>query len=170
MKAIVFSLMLVAACANANEVAPVQSVASVDLTRYLGTWHEVARYPMFFQRNCVGDVTANYSQLSDGKIKVVNRCRTKSGDFLEAEGSAKVVENTNNSQLKVSFFWPFSADYWVIGLADDYRWALVGNPKRSNLWLLSRNKKLSNEDFDAAIAQAKAQGFEVAKLIKSEAP
>ncbi len=174
MKTVILSLVLAtsfaAPLAIASAAAPVQSVASVDLARYVGTWHEIARFPMFFQRNCVGDVTANYSVMDNGKLKVLNRCRTKNGDFIEAEGSAKVVDNTNNAQLKVSFFWPFSADYWVIGLADDYRWAVVGNPKRDYLWLLARSKNLSADDFNAAKAIAQAQGFDVQKLIMSEAP
>ena len=154
---------------HAAEPAPVQSVAKVDLTRYLGTWHEIARYPMYFQKQCVGDVTANYSLMENGKLKVLNRCRTKSGEFDEAEGRASVVENSNNARLKVSFFWPFKADYWVIGLDPEYRWAVVGNPNRKYLWLLSRNKNISSEDLAAAKASAVAQGYDLQQLIMSEA-
>lgn len=148
--------------------APVQSVAQVDLARYVGTWHEIARFPMYFQNQCVGDVTANYSTMDNGKIKVINRCRTKDGEFDQAEGSASVVENTGNAQLKVSFFWPFRADYWVIGLAPDYRWAVVGNPNRKYLWILSRSKIMTPSDLAAAKASAAAQGFDLTKLIESE--
>lgn len=155
--------------AVASDALPVQAVASVDLTRYVGTWHEIARYPMFFQRKCIGDVTANYSVMENGKLKVLNRCRTENGEFIEADGSARVVENSQNAKLKVSFFWPFSADYWVIGLDPEYRWALVGNPKRDYLWVLARSKNLSLDDFNAAKAIAQAQGFDVQKLILSEA-
>lgn len=155
--------------ANAAEPAPVQSVAKVDLARYLGTWHEIARYPMYFQKQCVGDVTANYSLMENGKLKVLNRCRTKSGEFDDADGSASVVENSNNARLKVSFFWPFKADYWVIGLDPEYRWAVVGNPNRKYLWLLARNKNISSEDLAAAKASAVAQGYDLQQLIMSEA-
>ena len=109
---------------------PVTSVASVDLARYSGQWFEIAAFPMFFQRNCVGDTTAAYSLRDDGAIQVVNRCRTDSG-FDEATGKASVVEGFANSRLKVSFFWPFKADYWVLGLDPEYRWALVGLPKKN---------------------------------------
>ncbi len=172
MKTSLLAALLLGAClvqpVFANQVTPVQTVASVDLTRYLGTWYEVARYPMFFQRKCVGDVTATYSVMDNGKLKVLNRCRTENGEFMQADGSASVVENSSNAKLKVSFFWPFSGDYWIIGLDPEYRWAVVGNPKRDNLWLLARSKNMNQEDFNAAKAIAQAQGFDVEKLILSD--
>lgn len=152
----------------AADLPPVQSVSSVDLARYVGTWHEIARFAMYFQNQCVGDVTANYSAMDNGKIKVINRCRTKDGEFDQAEGTASVVDNTGNAQLKVSFFWPFRADYWVIGLDPDYRWAVVGNPNRKYLWILSRTKTMTPTDLAAAKASATAQGFALQQLIQSD--
>ncbi|APW44911.1 hypothetical protein RS694_15595 [Rhodoferax saidenbachensis] len=143
--------------------APVHSVPSVDLARYSGKWFEIASYPMFFQRNCIADTTAEYTSTSDGTIRVDNRCRTDSG-FDEATGTASVVPGFGNSRLKVWFFWPFKADYWVIGLDPEYRWALVGNPNRKYLWLLSRTPQLSPELLKAALASASAQGFDLAQL------
>lgn len=141
----------------------VTSVASVDLARYSGTWFEIASFPMFFQRNCVADTTAQYTSAADGSIVVRNRCRTDSG-FDEAVGKATVVEGFNNSRLKVSFFWPFKADYWVLGLDPEYRWAVVGNPNRKYLWVLSRSPQLAAPLLEAALASASAQGFDLTQL------
>lgn len=168
MKRLFIIALLASQSLMAADLPPVQSVPQVDLARYVGTWHEVARFPMYFQNQCVGDVTANYSQMDNGKIKVLNRCRTQDGDFTEAEGSAGVVDNTNNSQLKVSFFWPFRSDYWIIGLDPEYRWAVVGNPDRKYLWILSRSKTMTPSDLAAAKASAIAQGFDLTKLMMSE--
>lgn len=168
MKRLLISVLLASSSLMAADLPPVQSVANVDLARYIGTWHEIARFAMYFQNQCVGDVTANYSKMDNGKIKVINRCRTQDGKFDQAEGSASVVENTGNSQLKVSFFWPFRADYWVIGLDPDYRWAVVGNPNRKYLWILSRDKTISPNDLAAAKASAAAQGYDLTQLINSE--
>lgn len=143
--------------------APVASVASVDLARYVGQWYEIASFPMFFQRNCVGDTTANYALDADGSVKVTNRCSTPDG-VDEAIGRATAVEGGANSRLKVSFFWPFKADYWVIGLDADYRWAVVANPNRKYLWLLSRTPQLPQPLLDTALASAKAQGFDLRQL------
>lgn len=152
-----------AAQTPATPFAPVASVAAVDLARYAGKWFEVASFPMFFQRNCVGDTTAEYTLAANGKVDVTNRCRTDAG-FDEATGHATVVDGFNNSRLKVSFFWPFKADYWVIGLDADYRWAVVGNPNRKYLWVLSRTPQLPKPLLDAALASAAAQGFDLSQL------
>jgi len=143
--------------------APVQSVEAVDLGRYAGKWYEIAAFPMFFQRQCIGDTTAEYALRPDGGISVLNRCRTDAG-FDEADGRAWPVEGGGNARLKVSFFWPFRADYWVIGLDGGYQWAVVGNPNRKYLWILSRTPRLPREKLDLALQSASAQGFDLAQL------
>ena len=143
--------------------APVVSVHAVDLVRYSGKWFEIASFPMFFQRNCVGDATAQYTAAPDGSITVYNRCRTNSG-FDDATGKATVVEGFGNSRLKVSFLWPFKGDYWVLGLDPQYRWAVVGNPNREYLWLLSRTPQLDSAMLEEALASARAQGYDLSRL------
>jgi apolipoprotein D and lipocalin family protein len=143
--------------------SPVVPVAQVDLSRYVGKWFEIAAFPMFFQRNCVADTTAEYALSSDGSVAVTNRCRTDSG-FDEAKGTATAVEGSGNARLKVSFFWPFRSDYWVIGLDSDYRWAVVGNPNRRYLWVLSRTPQLPQAALDAALKAAADQGYDLTQL------
>jgi len=159
---LLFALALVGVGGHAQTV-PVRSVQSVDLERYVGKWYEVAAFPMFFQRNCIGDTTAQYAIRPDGDIAVVNRCRTEDG-FDEVVGRAWAVEGSGNSRLKVSFFWPFRSDYWILGLADDYQWAVVGTPNRKYLWVLSRTPRLSREKLDRALEAATRQGFDLADL------
>lgn len=159
--------MLICACvlSSGSVLAdtPVASVAKVDLSRYAGKWYEVASFPMFFQRQCIGDTTADYALTEDGAVSVTNRCRTDSG-FDEATGKASVVEGSDNARLKVSFFWPFRADYWVIGLDADYRWAVVGNPNRKYLWVLSRTPQLPADILASALKAAADQGYDLAQL------
>ena len=141
----------------------VLSVTAVDLVRYSGKWFEIASFPMFFQRNCVADTTAEYASAPDGSISVHNRCRTKDG-FDDATGKATIVEGFDNSRLKVSFFWPFKADYWILGLDPQYQWAVVGNPNREYLWLLSRTPQLQPTMLEEALASARVQGFDLSRL------
>ena len=143
---------------------PVQTVKSVELERYVGKWFEIANYPMFFQRKCVGDTTAEYAALPDGKISVVNRCRNKGGEIDQADGEATVVQGSGNAKLEVSFFKPFSGDYWVIGLDPQYRWAVVGSPNRKYLWILSRTPTLPAEQLKQALDAARAQGYTLEEL------
>lgn len=149
--------------AGADELPPVRSVSQIDLARYAGKWFEIAAFPMYFQRNCLGDTTAEYTLQDDGEIAVLNRCRTASG-FDQASGRAWAPDATLNAQLKVSFFWPFRSDYWVVGLDPDYRWALVGNPNRQYLWLLSRTPQLPPAEQERAQQVASEQGYDLKQL------
>lgn len=152
----------------------VRTVARVDLDRYAGDWHEVARFPNRFQDQCASDVVASYARRDDGRIDVVNRCRLEDGAIDEATGVARVVDTSTNAKLKVRFapgwlswlpmVW---GDYWVIGLADDYSWATVGSPDRDYLWILSRTPVLEQGAFDAAVDAARANGFDVSRLRKT---
>jgi apolipoprotein D and lipocalin family protein len=148
---------------SAQAETPVVSVAAVDLARYVGKWYEIGSFPMFFQRQCIGDTTAEYALTADGEVAVTNRCRTESG-FDQAEGKATVVDGSGNARLKLSFFWPFRSDYWVIGLDADYRWAVVGNPNRKYLWVLSRTPQLPASLLEAALKAAASQGFDMTQL------
>jgi apolipoprotein D and lipocalin family protein len=145
------------------ELSEVRSVPTLDLARYAGKWYEIAAFPMFFQRNCLGDTTAEYSLRADGEVTVDNRCRTESGTD-RAVGRAWVPDGKDSARLKVSFFWPFRSDYWVIGLDEDYRWAVVGNPNRKYLWILSRSPQLPEPELARAQAAARAQGYDLGAL------
>jgi len=164
-------LFAMSLAAPAGDGPAVKPVASVDLARYAGRWYEIARFPNRFQESCAGEVTATYEGQKDGRIRVVNRCARADGSPNEAEGVARPVEGGANARLKVRFapgwlgFLPFVwADYWVLGLAEDYRWALVGTPDRKYLWVLSRTPQLAEGDWDAAIAKARENGFDTARL------
>lgn len=157
-----------AGCAVPPRDAP-RTVASVDLARYAGVWHEVARFPNRFEDGpglLCADVTATYTPRPDGRIGVVNRCRNAAENNAErsVEGRAYAVEGSGGARLRVSFFWPFYGDYWVIALAPDYRWALVGDPRREYLWLLSRTPDIAPADRAAAVEAARREGFDVGRL------
>ena len=160
-RAFVASLACLALSVHAE--TPVVSVAEVNLARYAGKWYEIASFPMFFQRNCVGDTTAEYALTPEGEVSVTNRCRT-AGGVDEARGKAWTLADGNNARLKVSFFWPFRSDYWVIGLDPDYRWGVVGNPNRKYLWILSRTPQLDKNLQEAALKTATTQGFDLKQL------
>jgi apolipoprotein D and lipocalin family protein len=148
---------LLAGCASTT-TAPLPTVPSVDLARYVGTWYEVASLPNRFQKQCVADTQARYRQ-TGADIEVVNRCRTADGKVDDITGIAKVVPDSGNAKLRVSFFRPFYGDYWVLALGPDYRWVLVGEPTRQFGWVLSRSPAIAPADLDTAIARAEALGY-----------
>jgi len=157
--------------ASAAETKPLEVVPRVDLPRYLGTWYEIATIPQRFQKGCVG-VTAHYSLRADGKIDVVNVCRkeTLDGKSKSVRGKAWIVDKTTNAKLKVSFFWPFSGDYWIIDLDEDYRWAVVGHPARTYLWILCRTPQMDPALYEELLGRIAAKGYELAKIKKTLQP
>jgi len=163
LQTLVASALLTACAAQEKTENPVATVSQVDLQRYVGTWYEIGSFPMFFQRQCIANTQANYKIESDGSIAVHNQCRTKDG-LDEANGVAEAVAASGGAKLRVSFFRPFWGDYWIIGLDPNYRWAVVGNPARRNLWILSRTKGLPADQLEDALAAAKRQGFDLANI------
>ena len=141
---------------------PLQVVEHVDLQRYAGTWYEIASFPQRFQRGCT-DTTATYTLRPDGKLNVRNRC-LKNGKESVATGQARVVDKSSNAKLKVSFFWPFWGDYWIIDLGRNYEYAVVGHPGRDYLWILARQPYLDKEVYDGIIQRLRAQGYDLSRL------
>ncbi len=168
----VWVLVIAAGCAaNTTErlrLPPLQTVAHVDLSRYLGTWYEIANFPQRFQRGCTA-TTATYTLRRDGDIDVLNRCRKGSvdGEEKSALGRACVVDRSTNAKLRVSFFRPFWGDYWIINLADDYSYAVVGHPGRDYLWILSRTPTMSETTYQSIVARLEAQGYETSRLVRT---
>jgi apolipoprotein D and lipocalin family protein len=167
------ALALAAPLAVPNQ--PLRVVDALDLSKYAGRWYEVARFPNRFQDQCASDVVAHYSVRTDGRIDVVNQCRTASGTVDEARGIArKAGDGSSNARLEVrfapailSFLGSVWGDYWVIGLGPDYTWAVVGTPKRDYLWFLSRTPQMSDVSYARAIEIARGNGFDVSKLVKT---
>lgn len=145
-----------------------KTVEHVDLGKYAGVWYEIARYPNSFQKGCVA-TTATYSLRDDGRVDVVNRCRKGSptGPLKVAHGQAKVVDAATNAKLKVSFFWPFWGDYWVIELGPDYRYAVVGHPDRDYLWILSRSPSMDDATYQGIERRLKDQDYDPGRLIQT---
>lgn len=160
-----------ASTAGAETAPPLQSLPSLEVPPYMGTWYQVALFPNVFQRQCVSDTTATYRQLPDGTVEVANRCRTADGRLDEAIGQARPTGTLSGTrlapaQLKVSFLpawlrWmPVGwGAYWVIQLADDGRYAVISEPSRQYLWILSRQSRLADADEVAIRARLAQQGF-----------
>ena len=156
---------------SGQELPAVRTVPGVDLQRYAGDWYEVARLPNRFQRRCLGDVRATYTVRPDGRLDVLNQCRTGDG-AIDAKGIARVVDTRTSAKLKVRFapaalsFLPFVwGDYWILGLAPDYSWSVVGSPDRKYLWILSRTPGLPSPALAAAVDIARVNGFDAGRLI-----
>ena len=161
------ALLALSACAARRPSAPLPEVVPfVDLERYQGNWFEIARFPFRLQEGCYA-TTATYTARTEGKVDVLNQCRKGSfdGEVSRAKATARVVDTTTNAKLKVTFFWPFSGDYWIVDLGKEYDYAVVSVPDRRYLWILSRTPTMDDALYREIVERLKAGGYEVSRLL-----
>jgi apolipoprotein D and lipocalin family protein len=150
-------LVLAVGC---TRLPPPPTVDELDLSRYAGRWYEIASLPRWFQRGCRG-TEAEYRLREDQTIEVINSCwRGEPERYDQAHATAWRPDPKFPGRLKVQFFWPFAADYWVFQLDPTYQWALVGSPDRSGLWILSRQPTLDDPIVNRLTQWAHEQGFD----------
>lgn len=152
-------------------LAPLTPVPSVDVARYMGTWHEVAKFPNWFQKNCVSSTQATYSLQANGQLQVLNRCKTDKGEWREALGAARQIGGPSSARLQVRFapewlsFIPLVwGNYWIIELDPQYQWVVVSEPQRAYLWILSRTPQLPEATLQQLRQQLTAAGFDLKRL------
>lgn len=148
-----------------NHAQTLQTVPRVDLTKYAGKWYEIASYPQYFQKGC-HCTTAEYTLSDKGYVIVENRCNKDSVNGRQSyiKGKAFVEEGSENAKLKVQFFWPFKAKYWIIDLASDYSYAVVSHPNKKYLWILSRTPRMSDKVYQEILSRLSTKGFDLTKL------
>ena len=140
------------------------TVKEVDLEKYAGTWYEIARLPNSFERG-LSSVTATYNLKNNGKIQVINRgYKDSTRKWKEIKGRARQPDASYPGRLKVTFFWPFAGDYYIIELDQDYKYALVGAPSSDFLWILAREPKLEKDTYKSLIEKARKLGFPVDQM------
>lgn len=156
------------------QAQPLQSVERLDVPRYMGVWYEVAKFPNWFQRQCVGDTRAEYSVQAPGQLRVLNRCRVASGQFEQAIGEARQIGAEHSPRLQVRFAPAWLSwlplvwgDYWVIDLEDDYQLVAVSEPRREYLWVLSRTPEVDPQRYARLLQRLRAQGLDTDRLEKT---
>jgi apolipoprotein D and lipocalin family protein len=171
---LVFSTFVSAQNKNSDNKMQVQTVSTVDVKRYAGKWYEIARYPSKFQKKCVGNSTATYAMKPDGKIAVVNQCVLKDGAIGKAEGEARIMDIASNAKFEMSFAPRFKSflsadwdDYWVVDLDENYQYAAASDPKRENLWILSRTPEMKDAVYQNILRRVEKLGFNPGKLTKT---
>ena len=159
---LLISLLFFLSC---NEKNDLETVDSVDVSRYAGKWYEIARLPNSFEKG-MSCVTATYTLKDNGKIEVLNAgvLKDKSNKKKDITGTAWVPNSKFPGRLKVRFFWPFAGDYYIMHLDANYEYALVGSPTRNFLWILSRKPQLEQAIIDQLLGIAKEAQFAIDKV------
>jgi apolipoprotein D and lipocalin family protein len=174
MKTLSLLLLLITSTCLQASFSPLETVDYVDVNRYLGKWYEIARFEQKFQKGCTA-VTAEYKLRRNGTIKVINKCRkgNPQGKLKKAIGRARVIDRSTNAKLKVQFFLKFlnigflSGNYWILDLGQDYEYALIGDPTREYLWILSRTKTMDEELYQELLVKARDMEFDTSRILKT---
>ncbi|HWE49020.1 MAG TPA: lipocalin family protein [Bryobacteraceae bacterium] len=170
MRRIAISLCVISAFAGCLPAAdpPLRTAAGMELPKYMGQWYEVARLANRFQKSCVSATLIKYSLRPDGKFDLYNECKDSKGKLVTSTAVGRKADPQGpDSRMKVTFLRPFSADYWVIDLDQDYKWAMTGQPSRDYLWILSREPKIDESLYERLVEAAKSLGFDTSKLIRT---
>ena len=173
-RCLAFTLMVVMLPMACMAQSQVKSIPEFDVSRYMGTWYEIAKLPNWFQRKCVQGTQARYKVLGPTQIEVNNKCTTASGEEIQAIGLARPNGSGRPAQLEVRFAPEWTAwlpmvwgAYWVLDLDADYQLAAVGDPSKSYLWILSRTPQVSADRYDAVLQRLNMMGFDITKLEKT---
>jgi len=169
MKRIVFSFIAMSFMLAASSQKGPSVVSTVDLKRYMGKWYEIARLPNFFEKK-LKCISATYTLRDNGKITVLNEGNliTDPAKTSSSEGVAWAPDKKSPAKLKVQFFWPFSGDYWIMYLDDEYRYVLVGDPDNKYLWILSRERTMDENTYSMLLQKAIDNGYDVKPIIRVE--
>lgn len=161
------ALFLFSCTNSSSQMIDQTTVKELDLNRYLGTWYEIARFPHSFEKNLVG-VKATYSLREDGKIEVLNQGfkNTLNGEPSKAVGKAKIPDKSEPGKLKVSFFWIFYADYFVLELDENYQYAMIGSSSDKYFWILCRTPQMDSATYEMLLGKARIRGYNLDKLEK----
>ena len=150
----------------AEENKKLEAVSNFDLQKFQGIWYEIAHNPWFPENNCFSMI-AHYKLIKDKMIEVTNICRKNGfdGEISKITGKAWLVDPTINSKWEVQFIWPFTLDYWVIDLEEDYKYAVIGEPDKENIWILSRKPIMKKSLLVKIIKKTEMKGYDLSNLI-----
>lgn len=161
----IYTTMMLLCLFSCKSYEPLVTVNPFNIDKYQGKWYEIGRFPNRFEKDLTC-VTADYQLKKNGKVAVTNSGQTPDGKIKTAHGTARIPNKKYPAQLKVTFFWPFSGDYYVIDIDKEYTVALVGNPSRKYLWILAKTKTIDDKKYSALLQKAKTAGFDITKMIK----
>ncbi|MDP9077279.1 MAG: lipocalin family protein [Bacteroidota bacterium] len=150
--------------------APNKTVSNVDSKRFAGTWYSLYSIPTMFDKGS-RQTTTHYTLNKDGYYDVVTTCiKNDKGDIRTVKSKIFRVDGTTDGQMKAQFIWPIKVDYWVIDLAPDYSWVVVGHPDHRFLFIMSRKPEMDKSLHDELVAKCKAMGYPVENLVSQQFP
>jgi len=148
---------------------PNKTVDKVDLHRFGGIWYSLSSIPTLFDKGS-RETTTHYNLNKDGYYDVVTTCKEEKDKIRTVKSKILPVEGKHNGEMKAQFIWPIKVDYWVVDLADDYSWAVVGHPDYRFLFIMSRKPQIDKALYDKIVSRCKEMGYPVDKLVSQQFP
>jgi apolipoprotein D and lipocalin family protein len=154
---------------SAKKLPPLTIVDKVDLNRYAGLWYQFAYFPNNFQPKDAKLTTAEYILHPKGYVTVINTAyKDYAGKDIKSniKGKAFIADKKTNAKLKVQFFWPFKGDYWITLLdKENYQWAVVSDPSRKFLWILTRKATLDKQIYQSLVQQIADKQIDTGRIV-----
>ncbi|MDQ8935718.1 lipocalin family protein [Acinetobacter rudis] len=162
----------VCAFSLSTQAADLSAVEKVEIDKFLGVWYEILSKPSSTEKRCSRDITSTYTLNEYGHLLAERQCLDQDAKPLTLVGEAYPVNAPRYSKFKLSFMpeairWlPLAQnDYWILKLDDQYQMALIGEPNRQALWLLSRQPHPNQALIQQYLNYAKNLGYKVEDVI-----
>jgi len=159
-------------CLDNDPGEPINVVDELDAVQYAGLWYSVYELPVFYgiypfgysSEKCINS-TATYTVESENTIHVLNKCILRGREQV-VEGTARYANSSDKNGALIVNIFGFDSDYNVIGLDDEYQWAVIGSKNRENLWLFSRTPTIDEMLLNEMKDIAETEGFNTSQLYK----
>ena len=149
-----------------SALPPLDTVAHVDLPRFMGDWYVIASIPTFLERDAHNAVET-YALDANGNVATTFTFRD--GGFDGREKTYRptgLVATENNAVWGMQFIWPIEADYRIIYLDDTYSTTVIGRRKRDFVWIMARAPTMPSSAFDELVTFVGSVGYDTAKIRK----
>ena len=151
----------------ASSQPSLETVAKVELERFMGDWRVVALIPNRVEKEA-HDSVESYRLREDGKIDITYTFRDGSFDaeLRRLKMVAWVKDEESGAEWRVRPYWPLALKYLVTDLAHDYRYTVVAHPSRNYVWIMAREPSLSPSDWQDVLGRLEAQGFDLSRIVR----
>ena len=140
-------------------------VQKVDIMSYAGKWYSLYSIPTFMDKHW-RQTTETYVIHPDGFYAVFTTYKIPGQDQQKfVRSKLFVIRVTGNAEFKAQYIWPFTVDYWVIELADDYSYVVIGHPKQKYLFIMARKPELDKDLLEKIIARCAKKGYDTERLV-----
>lgn len=150
-----------------EEDAPMETVKNLDLQRFMGDWYVIANIPTFAEKGTYNNIES-YKLRSDGNVDITFSLYTddEKNKYKEYHPKGFVIDPADPARWKVQFFWPVKFPFYVIELAEDYSYTVIGLPSRSYVWIMARHHQMDESLYQDILHRLENIGYNLSEIKK----